>query len=109
MALGYWLYIHLWLCVQVKPLLQVTNTEEKLNIKEQELRQVADHFDRLKSEHQELEQNHKQLAEEKVALVQQLQAEQELCAEAEEVKELYCPITVRYIAHSAILTALFTG
>lgn len=74
------------------------------------MRQVADHFDRLKSEHQELEQNHKQLAEEKVALVQQLQAEQELCAEAEEVKELYnCPITLRYLAHSAILTALFTG
>lgn len=71
--------------LQVKPLLQVTNTEESLNRKEQELRQVVDHFDKLKSEHQELEQVHRQLAEEKTVLVQQLQAEQELCAEAEEV------------------------
>ena len=76
----------------------MTNTEEKLNMREQELRQVADHFDRLKSEHQELEQTHKQLTEEKSVLVQQLQAEQELCAEAEEVTINY--VQIQYVVSS---------
>ena len=33
-------------CAQVKPLLQVTNTEEKINQKEAELKQVADRYDK---------------------------------------------------------------
>lgn len=69
----------------MKPLLQVTNTEEKLNVKEQELKQVADRFDKLKAEHDDLEKKQHQMAEEKNALTEQLQAEAELAAEAEEV------------------------
>lgn len=69
----------------MKPLLQVTNTEEKLNVKEQELKQVADRFDKLKAEHDDLERKQQQMAEEKNALAEQLQAEAELAAEAEEV------------------------
>lgn len=69
----------------MKPLLQVTNTEEKLNVKEQELKQVADRFDKLRVEHEDLERKQQQMAEEKNALAEQLQAEAELAAEAEEV------------------------
>jgi len=83
----------LCLCVvQVKPLLQVTNTEEKLNVKEQELKQVADRFEKLKFEHEDLEKKQQQMIEEKNALAEQLQAEAELAAEAEEVcsSSIFC-------------------
>src|SRR6218665_1397654 len=77
--------------VQVKPLLQVTNTEEKLNVKEQELKQVADRFEKLKFEHEDLEKKQQQMIEEKNALAEQLQAEAELAAEAEEVwSSIFC-------------------
>lgn len=79
-------YNDLLLCVQVKPLLQVTNTEEKISQKEAELKQVADKFDKLKSDHDDLEKKHQQILEEKLALAEQLQAESELCSEAEEVR-----------------------
>ena len=72
-------------CVQVKPLLEVTNTEEKINQKEAELKQVADKFDKLKLDHDDLGKKHQQILDEKVALAEQLQAEVELCNEAEEV------------------------
>lgn len=71
--------------LQVKPLLQVTNTEEKINQKEAELKQVADRFEKLRFEKEDLEKQHKQVLEEKSALAEQLQAEVELCNEAEEV------------------------
>ena len=70
---------------QVKPLLQVTNTEEKINQKEAELKQVADRFEKLRLDHDDLEKQHKQILEEKNALAEQLQAETELASEAEEV------------------------
>jgi len=73
------------LCMQVKPLLEVTNTEEKFNQKEAELKQVSDKFDKLKVDHDDLEKKHQQITEEKLALADQLQAEVELCNEAEEV------------------------
>jgi len=71
--------------VQVKPLLEVTNTEEKFNQKETELKQVVDKFDKLKLDHDDLEKKHQQTQDEKLQLAEQLQAEVELCNEAEEV------------------------
>ena len=71
---------------QVKPLLQVTNNEDKLNAKEEELRRVVDRFDLQKRDYDDLEKKKGQLAEEKNILSEQLQAETELCAEAEEVR-----------------------
>ena len=79
------LYVYLYFCVQVKPLLEVTNTEEKINQREAELKQVSDKFDKLKTDHDELEKKNQQIVEEKVALAERLQAEAELCNEAEEV------------------------
>jgi len=75
----------LTLCVQVKPLLQVTNAEEQINQREAELKQVSDKFDKLKTDHDDLQKQHKQIMDEKTALADQLQAEVELCNEAEEV------------------------
>jgi len=75
--------------LQVKPLLQVTNNEEKLNVKAQELRQVAETLDKLRAEHDTLEANHQQIVEEKTVLSEQLRAEQDLCAETEEVMWLF--------------------
>ena len=69
----------------MKPLLEVTNTEEKISQRELELKQVSDKFDKLKTDHDDLEKKHHQTLEEKVALAEQLQAEVELCNEAEEV------------------------
>jgi len=42
-------------------------------------------YDKLKVDHDDLEKKHQQMLEEKVALADQLQAEVELCNEAEEV------------------------
>jgi len=70
---------------QVKPLLQVTNTEEKLNKKENELRQTAEQLTNLRGEHDTLKTEHEQLTSDKVLLTEQLRAEQDLSAETEEV------------------------
>jgi myosin protein heavy chain len=72
------------LFTKVKPLLQVTNTEETINKKEAELKQVSDVLAKLKVDHDDLEKKHQQAIEEKNALQEQLQAEVELCNEAEE-------------------------
>ena len=80
--------ILLSLC-QVRPLLVVTENEEKLARKEQELRQVTDRFDKLKLDHDDLERQHAQMAEEKAVLAEQLRAESEMSAEAEEVGLCY--------------------
>lgn len=69
----------------MKPLLPVTGQEEKLTVKEEELRKVVEAFDRSKAEVQELERKYAQIIEEKSILAEQLQAETEMCAEAEEV------------------------
>ena len=69
----------------MKPLLNVTNQEEQLNVKEEELKRVSEKFDKQKNEITEMEQKQMQLQEEKNILSEQLQAESELCAEAEEV------------------------
>jgi len=63
----------------------VTNTEEKLNKKENELRQVAEHLTHLREEHDSLKTEHQQLISDKMLITEQLRAEQDLCAETEEV------------------------
>ena len=72
----------------MKPLLQVTNTEDKINKKESELKQLAEKFENQQTDLLELEKKHIQMMEEKNILAEQLQAESELCAEAEEVSLL---------------------
>jgi len=74
----------------VKPLLQVTNTEEKLNKKENELRQVMEQLAHLREEHESLKTEHQQLASDKVLITEQLRAEQDLSAETEEVPCTVC-------------------
>lgn len=63
----------------------MTNTEDKLNKKDVELKQVAERFERQKEDYDDLEKKHASTLEEKNILSEQLQAESELCAEAEEV------------------------
>ena len=79
---------HFTLCQQVKPLLSVTGQEEKLHVKEEELKKVKDNFEKQKQETEEMERRYAQIIDEKNILAEQLQAETELCAEAEEVRRL---------------------
>jgi len=72
----------------VRPLLVVTENEEKLSQKEQELRQVTDRYEKLKQDHDDLERQHAQVTDEKTLLTEQLRAEAEMSAEAEEVDHL---------------------
>lgn len=72
------------LFTKVKPLLSVTGQEEKLHTKEEELKKIKDNFERQKQETEEMERRYAQIIEEKNILAEQLQAETELCAEAEE-------------------------
>ena len=69
-------------------MLPVTGQEEKMTVKEEELRKVTEAFDRSKGEVQELERKYAQIIEEKSILAEQLQAETEMCAEAEEVRQI---------------------
>ena len=70
----------------MKPLLSVTGQEEKLHTKEEELKKFKDLHDKQKQETEEIERRYAQIIEEKNILAEQLQAETELCAEAEEVR-----------------------
>merc|ERR1712142_1298814 len=72
------------LFTKVKPLLQVTNNEEKIVAKEEELKRVVDQFEKQAAHYESIEKKSQQLLEEKNILAEQLQAETELCAEAEE-------------------------
>ncbi|XP_021350590.1 myosin heavy chain, non-muscle-like isoform X2 [Mizuhopecten yessoensis] len=74
------------LFTKVKPLLPVAGQEEKLTLKEDELKKFKDVNDRQKSDIEELERKYAQIIEEKSILAEQLQAETEICAEAEESK-----------------------
>ena len=93
--------------LQVKPLLQVTNNEEKLSAKDLELKMVADKFEKTKVEFGELEKKKQQLVEEKNILSEQLQAESEMCAEAEEVGanfKVFCKIVLATVGlHTPLL------
>jgi Myosin tail len=77
----------------------VTNNEEKLVQKENELKHVADRLDKLKSDHDELELKHRQVIEEKLTLAERLQAEMEAAAEAEEVIHLSSCLRITVIRY----------
>ncbi|XP_059170078.1 myosin heavy chain, non-muscle-like isoform X2 [Physella acuta] len=74
------------LFTKVKPLLSVAGQEEKIHEKEEELKKVKDTYEKQKQETEELERRYAQIIEEKNILAEQLQAETELCAEAEEAR-----------------------
>ncbi|KAL8565495.1 hypothetical protein ACOMHN_049471 [Nucella lapillus] len=72
------------LFTKVKPLLSVTGQEEKLHTKEEELKKMKETYDKQKQDVEQLESRYAQIIEEKNILAEQLQAETEVCAEAEE-------------------------
>ncbi|XP_055339641.1 myosin heavy chain, non-muscle-like isoform X2 [Paramacrobiotus metropolitanus] len=74
------------LFTKVKPLLQVTNAEEKVHVKEEELKATKEKLDRLSLDIVDFEKRCEQLQEEKAVLSEQLQSETEACAEAEEMR-----------------------
>merc|ERR1712002_781595 len=72
------------LFTKVKPLLNVTRQEDELRDKETEFKKLKDTSERVEAAHKELVITHEKLLEEKNILAEQLQAEIELCTEAEE-------------------------
>ncbi|KAJ8363453.1 hypothetical protein SKAU_G00122840 [Synaphobranchus kaupii] len=74
------------LFTKVKPLLQVTRQEEEMLAKEDELVKVKERQLQAEQQLKEYEGKQQQLSAEKMALQEQLQAETELCAEAEEMR-----------------------
>ncbi|XP_030639155.1 myosin-9a [Chanos chanos] len=74
------------LFTKVKPLLQVTRQEEEMLAKEEELVKVKERQEQAEAQLKEFETKQQQLMSEKAALQEQLQAETELCAEAEEMR-----------------------
>ncbi|XP_071397581.1 myosin-9-like [Centroberyx affinis] len=74
------------LFTKVKPLLQVTRQEEEMFAKEEELVKVKEKQLQAEQQLKEFEAKQQQLNAEKLALQEQLQAETELCAEAEEMR-----------------------
>ncbi|XP_030400610.1 myosin-10-like isoform X6 [Gopherus evgoodei] len=84
LKLRHWQWWRLF--TKVKPLLQVTRQDEVMQAKAVELQKVQDQHVKTQSELKELESKYQQLAEEKAILAEQLQAETELFAEAEELR-----------------------
>ncbi|XP_012723292.2 myosin-9 isoform X2 [Fundulus heteroclitus] len=74
------------LFTKVKPLLQVSRQEEEMQAKDEELHKVKEKHLQAEQQLQEMEAKQQQLSAEKQALQEQLQAETELCAEAEEMR-----------------------
>merc|ERR1719430_1065277 len=74
------------LYTKVKPLLQVTKNDEKVMQKENELKETKEKLHHHEVEVQNLDKQYQQALEEKNILAEQLQAETELCAEAEEMR-----------------------
>ncbi|XP_071361290.1 myosin-9-like isoform X2 [Trachinotus anak] len=74
------------LFTKVKPLLQVTRQEEEMLAKEEELIKTKERQVQAEEQLREYESKQQQLNAEKLALQEQLQAETELCAEAEEMR-----------------------
>ncbi|KAJ8264057.1 hypothetical protein GJAV_G00144580 [Gymnothorax javanicus] len=84
LKLRHWQWWRLF--TKVKPLLQVTRQEEELQAKDEELLKVKERQLKVEGELEEMERKHQQLMEEKSILAEQLQAETELFAEAEEMR-----------------------
>ncbi|KAF3852305.1 hypothetical protein F7725_005660 [Dissostichus mawsoni] len=74
------------LFTKVKPLLQVCRQEEEMLAKEDELVKTKEMQLQAQEQLKEFETKQDQLNQEKLALQEQLQAETELCAEAEEMR-----------------------
>uniref|UniRef100_A0AAR2L943 Myosin, heavy chain 11a, smooth muscle n=1 Tax=Pygocentrus nattereri TaxID=42514 RepID=A0AAR2L943_PYGNA len=74
------------LFTKVKPLLQVTRQEEELSLKEEELLKAKESSQKYETELKDIILKHTQMLEERNALQEQLQAETELYAEAEEMR-----------------------
>uniref|UniRef100_F6QF55 Myosin, heavy chain 10, non-muscle n=1 Tax=Xenopus tropicalis TaxID=8364 RepID=F6QF55_XENTR len=84
LKLRHWQWWRLF--TKVKPLLQVTRQEEELLAKDEELLKVKEKQSKVEGELVEMERKQQQLVEEKNILAEQLQAETELFAEAEEMR-----------------------
>ncbi|XP_072319669.1 myosin-10-like isoform X1 [Eucyclogobius newberryi] len=84
LKLRHWQWWRLF--TKVKPLLQVTRQEEELQAKDEELLKVKERQLKVENELVEMERKYQQLVEEKNILAEQLQAETELFAEAEEMR-----------------------
>ncbi|XP_043956480.1 myosin-10 isoform X4 [Gambusia affinis] len=84
LKLRHWQWWRLF--TKVKPLLQVTRQEEEMQAKDEELVKVKEKQMKVEGELVEMERKHQQLMEEKNILAEQLQAETELFAEAEEMR-----------------------
>ncbi|TSY41739.1 Myosin-9 [Bagarius yarrelli] len=74
------------LFTKVKPLLQVSRQEEEMQAKDEELTKVREKQVVAEKMIEEMEVKHQQLNAEKMALQEQLQAEMDLCAEADEMR-----------------------
>jgi len=64
----------------------VTKNDEKVIQKETELKEVKDKLEQHEKTVSDLDKQYRQAMEEKNILAEQLQAETELCAEAEEMR-----------------------
>ncbi|KAM5235931.1 myosin-14 isoform 2-T2 [Ctenodactylus gundi] len=84
LKLRHWQWWRLF--TKVKPLLQVTRQDEVLQARAQELQKVQELQQQSAREVGELQGRVAQLEEERVRLAEQLRAEAELCAEAEETR-----------------------
>uniref|UniRef100_UPI00358F0F8E myosin-10-like n=1 Tax=Myxine glutinosa TaxID=7769 RepID=UPI00358F0F8E len=74
------------LFTKVKPLLQVTRQEEEMQLKQDELQTALEQHTFVQKDLKSLQQQHNEILEEKQVLAEQLQAEIEMCAEAEEIR-----------------------
>lgn len=85
-----WLKLRNWqwwrLFTKVKPLLNVTRQEDETRVREEEMKKLVEKTDKLETSHTELTKAHEKLMEEKNTIAEQLQAETELCQEAEEAR-----------------------
>ncbi|XP_067833791.1 myosin-10-like, partial [Heptranchias perlo] len=84
LKLRHWQWWRLF--TKVKPLLQVTRQDEEMQAKDDELLKVKEKQVKVEVELMDLGRKHQQLLEEKNILAEQLQAETELFAEAEEMR-----------------------
>ncbi|XP_013927341.1 PREDICTED: myosin-10-like isoform X4 [Thamnophis sirtalis] len=84
LKLRHWQWWRLF--TKVKPLLQVTRQDEVMQAKAVELQKVQEKHTKTQMDLKELENKYQQLSEEKAILAEQLQAETELFAEAEEMR-----------------------
>ena len=89
---------------QVKPLLNVTRQEDEMEAKAMELQKTKAKLGKVETNYSDLERKFQAVVEEKSILAEQLQAETELSAEAEEVGILSSLIQNRFIQSYCYIT-----